>query len=100
MFNAKAHSAASATSPLASTTVARRDSNERDVQMEILYCGICHSDLHQVRNEWNDVMPTVYPCVNAGGLQIARYTGPFALLVANWHTTGKAARSWPTGSSV
>jgi alcohol dehydrogenase (NADP+) len=33
------------------------------VQIEILFCGICHSDLHQVRNEWNDVMPTVYPCV-------------------------------------
>jgi uncharacterized zinc-type alcohol dehydrogenase-like protein len=33
------------------------------VQIEILFCGICHSDLHQVRNEWSDVMPTVYPCV-------------------------------------
>ena len=34
-----------------------------DVQIEILFCGICHSDLHQVRNEWKEVMPTVYPCV-------------------------------------
>jgi uncharacterized zinc-type alcohol dehydrogenase-like protein len=33
------------------------------VQIEILYCGVCHSDLHQVRNEWKEVMPTVYPCV-------------------------------------
>jgi threonine dehydrogenase-like Zn-dependent dehydrogenase len=32
-------------------------------QIEILFCGICHSDLHQVRNEWSGVMPTVYPCV-------------------------------------
>jgi uncharacterized zinc-type alcohol dehydrogenase-like protein len=63
MFNAKAYSAASATSPLASTTIARRDPTETDVQMEILFCGICHSDLHQVRNEWSGVMPTVYPCV-------------------------------------
>jgi alcohol dehydrogenase (NADP+) len=63
MFNAKAYSAASATSPLASTTIARRDPTEHDVQIEILFCGICHSDLHQVRNEWKDVMPTVYPCV-------------------------------------
>src|ERR1700757_5034336 len=63
MFNAKAYSAASAASPLKSTTVPRRDPTERDVQIEILFCGICHSDLHQVRNEWNDVMPTVYPCV-------------------------------------
>ena len=63
MFNAKAYSAASATSPLASTTIPRRDPAEQDVQIEILFCGICHSDLHQVRNEWSEFMPTVYPCV-------------------------------------
>jgi len=63
MFNAKAYSAASATSPLASTMITRRDPTEYYVQIEILYCGICHSDLHQVRNEWKDAMPTVYPCV-------------------------------------
>jgi alcohol dehydrogenase (NADP+) len=63
MFNAKAYSAASETSPLASTTIARRDPTESDIQIEILFCGICHSDLHQVRNEWSGVMPTVYPCV-------------------------------------
>lgn len=63
MYNAKAYSAASATTPLASTTIARRDPTEDDVQIEILFCGICHSDLHQVRNEWSGVMPTTYPCV-------------------------------------
>jgi uncharacterized zinc-type alcohol dehydrogenase-like protein len=63
MYNAKAFSATSATSPLASTTIARRDPTETDVQIEILFCGICHSDLHQVRNEWSGFMPTVYPCV-------------------------------------
>jgi uncharacterized zinc-type alcohol dehydrogenase-like protein len=63
MYNAKAYSAASQTSPLASTTIARRDPTEKDVQIEILFCGICHSDLHQARNEWSGVMPTVYPCV-------------------------------------
>jgi uncharacterized zinc-type alcohol dehydrogenase-like protein len=63
MYNAKAFSAASATSPLASTQIARRDPTDTDVQIEIVFCGICHSDLHQVRNEWSGVMPTVYPCV-------------------------------------
>jgi len=63
MYNAKAYSAASATSPLASTKIVRRDPTDADVQIEILFCGICHSDLHQVRNEWSGVMPTVYPCV-------------------------------------
>ena len=63
MYKTKAYSAASATSPLASTTIPRRDPTDRDVQIEILFCGICHSDLHAVRNEWSSVMPTVYPIV-------------------------------------
>ena len=63
MYNAKAYSAASATSPLASTKINRRDPTEHDVQIEILFCGICHSDLHAVRNEWSSIMPTVYPIV-------------------------------------
>jgi uncharacterized zinc-type alcohol dehydrogenase-like protein len=33
------------------------------VQIEILFCGICHSDVHQVRNEWSGIMPTAYPIV-------------------------------------
>jgi uncharacterized zinc-type alcohol dehydrogenase-like protein len=63
MYKTKAYSAGSATSLLARTSIPRRDPTERDVQIEILFCGICHSDLHQVRNEWSGVMPTVYPCV-------------------------------------
>src|SRR5512147_1188165 len=63
MNNAKAYSAASSKSPLASTTITRRDPTADDVQIEILYCGICHSDLHTVRDEWKEFMPTVYPCV-------------------------------------
>ncbi len=63
MYNAKAYSAASATSPLASDTIARRDPTEHDVQIEILFCGICHSDVHSVRNEWSDFVSTTYPIV-------------------------------------
>jgi len=63
LYNAKAYSVSSATSPFASATIARRTPNETDVQIEILFCGICHSDLHQARNEWSGLMPTVYPCV-------------------------------------
>jgi uncharacterized zinc-type alcohol dehydrogenase-like protein len=62
-YKARAYSAVSATSPLASDTIPRRNPADRDVQIEILFCGVCHSDLHQVRNEWRDVTPTVYPCV-------------------------------------
>ena len=63
MFNARAYSAASPKSPVASTKITRRDPTETDVQIEILFCGICHSDLHSVRNEWSEFMPTVYPIV-------------------------------------
>src|SRR5487761_743540 len=62
-YKAKAYSAGSVTSPLASGTIARRDPTEQDVQIEILFCGVCHSDLHSVRNEWSEFMPTVYPIV-------------------------------------
>lgn len=63
MYNTKAYSAASATSALSSTQIGRRDLTEHDVQIEILFCGICHSDIHSVRNEWSNVMPTTYPIV-------------------------------------
>jgi uncharacterized zinc-type alcohol dehydrogenase-like protein len=63
MHQSKAYSAASATSPLARTTIPRREPTECDVQVEILFCGICHSDLHTVRNEWSSAMQTVYPCI-------------------------------------
>ena len=63
MYQAKAYSVSSPTSAFAPSTISRREPTDTDVQIEILFCGICHSDLHQARNEWKDVMPTVYPCV-------------------------------------
>ena len=62
-YSAKAFAAKSAKSGLALASIARREPGPQDVQIEILYCGVCHSDLHQARNEWQSVMPTVYPCV-------------------------------------
>jgi uncharacterized zinc-type alcohol dehydrogenase-like protein len=56
----KAYSAESPTSPLNPFTCTRREPLPTDVQIDILYCGVCHSDLHQARNEWHN---TVYPCV-------------------------------------
>jgi len=63
MYEAKAYAAGSATSPLAQTTIPRRDPGENDVKIDVLFCGICHSDLHYARDEWHDAMPAVYPCV-------------------------------------
>ena len=59
----KAYAAQSATTPLAPATITRREPLPTDVQIEILYCGVCHSDLHQARDEWNQFVPTQYPCV-------------------------------------
>ena len=60
---ARGYAARSATSPLGPFSFARRVPRAQDVQLEILYCGVCHSDLHQVQDEWKSTMPTVYPCV-------------------------------------
>jgi uncharacterized zinc-type alcohol dehydrogenase-like protein len=62
-YTARAFAADSATSPLGPATIRRRQPGPTDVQMQVLFCGVCHSDLHQVRNEWEGFMPTVYPCV-------------------------------------
>lgn len=60
---AKAYAAQGSTSGLSAAAIQRREPGPTDVQIEILFCGVCHSDLHQVRNEWENMMPTVYPCV-------------------------------------
>jgi len=60
---ARAYAASSASSGLARTSIRRRDPRPQDVQLDVLFCGVCHSDLHQVRNEWQSFMPTVYPCI-------------------------------------
>ena len=60
MNKVKAYAAQSATTPLAGITIERRSPKPYDVQIDILYCGVCHSDLHTVRNEWGG---TKYPVV-------------------------------------
>jgi uncharacterized zinc-type alcohol dehydrogenase-like protein len=60
MQNVKAFSATTPTSPLAPFSLQRRDPGAHDVQIQILFCGVCHSDLHTARDEWRG---TTYPCV-------------------------------------
>jgi uncharacterized zinc-type alcohol dehydrogenase-like protein len=60
MPNAKAYAAQGATTPLAPWSLERRDPGANDVAIEILFCGVCHSDLHTVRDEWHNA---IYPCV-------------------------------------
>jgi alcohol dehydrogenase (NADP+) len=60
MLNTRGYAAQSATAPLGPFSFERRDPRPNDVQIDILYCGVCHSDLHTARGEWGG---TQYPCV-------------------------------------
>ncbi|MEO6540184.1 MAG: NAD(P)-dependent alcohol dehydrogenase [Ferruginibacter sp.] len=60
MPSTKSFAAQDATTPLAPWTINRRDPKPHDVQIDIKYCGVCHSDIHTARGEWQG---TIYPCV-------------------------------------
>lgn len=59
-MNIHAYGAHAGDKPLEKMTITRRETGVRDVQIEIAYCGVCHSDIHQVRAEWAG---TRFPCV-------------------------------------
>ncbi len=87
-YKAKAYAAQSATSQLAPFSVPRRELRPDDVQIQIQFCGVCHSDLHQVRNEWQSTLPTVYPLV------------PGHEIVGRVTKTGRAVRKFKEGEIV
>src|SRR5678816_142784 len=60
MTATKGYAAHAATEPVVPFNFERREPGPHDVQFDILYCGVCHSDLHQVRNEWGN---SIYPMV-------------------------------------
>lgn len=79
MIKTRGYAAQNATSALTPFTFERRDPGPHDVQIEILYCGICHSDLHQARNHWNNSLYPMVPGheiigrVLSVGAQVARF---------------------------
>jgi alcohol dehydrogenase (NADP+) len=60
VINTRAYGTRAANAPLGPMQIQRREPRAQDIQIDILYCGICHSDIHTARNEWQN---TVYPCV-------------------------------------
>jgi uncharacterized zinc-type alcohol dehydrogenase-like protein len=88
MTRAKAYAVESASSAFASTTIPRREPTARDVEIDILFCGICHSDLHTARDEWKAVMPTTYPCV------------PGHEIVGTVRAVGSEVREFAVGDTV
>ena len=85
MSKAKAYAAASATDPLAPLTIERRAPGPHDVAIDIAYCGVCHSDVHTVRNEWGGAR---YPVV------------PGHEIVGTVKETGNAVTRWKKGDTV
>jgi uncharacterized zinc-type alcohol dehydrogenase-like protein len=81
----KAYGTNSAAEPLGPFSLNRRDPREDDVEIDILYCGVCHSDLHTVRNEWQN---TLYPCV------------PGHEIVGKITRVGKAVKKYKVGETV
>ena len=61
MSKVPAYAAAAAKSPLAPFSVDRREPGEHDVLIDILFCGVCHSDVHQVRDEWGGSLFPMVP---------------------------------------
>jgi uncharacterized zinc-type alcohol dehydrogenase-like protein len=79
LLKTRAYAAPAANAPLAPYAIERRQPREHDVLIDIKFCGICHSDIHQVRNEWG---PGAFPMVpgheiagvvSAVGSQVTRY---------------------------
>ncbi len=85
MLTTPAYAAADATSPLAPTTIERRPPGPAEVLIDILYCGVCHSDLHQVRDEWGG---SVFPMV------------PGHEIVGRIAETGSAVTKFKPGDAV
>lgn len=85
MIQSHGYAAQQSTAPLGAFSFTRRDPRERDVVIEIEYCGVCHSDIHSTRNEWGNA---VYPMV-PGHEIIGRVTG-----------AGNAATRFATGQRV
>jgi alcohol dehydrogenase (NADP+) len=66
MPKVNAYGAASKTAPLGPITISRRELHSNDVNIEILFCGVCHTDIHTAHAEWDGLIypqGTIYPCV-------------------------------------
>ena len=84
-YSVKAYSTAAAKAPLAATTISRREPTDSDVKIDILYCGVCHSDLHFARNEWGF---TSYPAV------------PGHEIIGRVSAIGRAVKKFKVGDTV
>lgn len=87
MTQAQAFAAFDKSSPLKPFAFERREPLATDVQFDVLFCGVCHSDLHAVKSEW-DFFPTAYPCV------------PGHEIVGRVSRVGASVKSFKVGDAV
>ncbi|MGA9334786.1 MAG: NAD(P)-dependent alcohol dehydrogenase [Rudaea sp.] len=80
-----AYAATNATAPLAPFSIERREPGAHEVLIDIAYCGVCHSDIHQVRDEWGG---SIFPMV------------PGHEIVGKVVKVGNAVRKWKVGDTV
>lgn len=85
MLKTPAYAVASAKAPLAPYTIERREPGPHDVLIEILYCGVCHSDIHQARDEWGG---SIFPMV------------PGHEIVGRVAQIGREVQKWQVGDTV
>jgi uncharacterized zinc-type alcohol dehydrogenase-like protein len=62
-YSTKAYGTTDVTAPLKPMIIQRRALGPHDVLLDVLYCGICHSDIHPALNEWPNTVPTTYPVI-------------------------------------
>ena len=105
-MSVKAYGAYTADKPLEPMDIERRDPGDHDVQIEIAYCGVCHSDLHTVRSEWGG---TKYPCVpgheivghvTAVGADVTAFSVGETLFAMHSYVQQLPARTRPSGRGV
>ncbi len=93
------YAAHSPDSPLVPYSFERRDLRENDVAMEVLYCGVCHSDLHMIQNDWNWIIYPIVPGheiighVIATGSKVTRYKTGDAVAVCSTVPSSLSDRS-------
>ena len=90
----KAYGAYAGDRPLEPLDITRRAPGAHDVQIDIAYCGVCHSDLHQVRAEWAG---TQFPCV-PGHEIVGRVSAGGAHVVTPWPRRTTSTPSWSCSS--
>ena len=88
MTEVRGYAARDAQSPLAPFRFTRRSPGPHDIEIEILYCGICHSDLHQARNDWHNSLYPMVPGHEIVGRVVAVGTHVKKLKVGDYGAVG------------